>query len=95
MMVVGAILLIIPGFLSDILGLLLFVPFIRQWIWKRLAQRITVRTSYTHTERSSAGPTSSATREQVIDLENNEYERKPNRSSPWSDGPRPDDPKLG
>ncbi|MCJ8508473.1 membrane protein FxsA [Rhizobium lemnae] len=92
MMVVGAILLIIPGFITDIVGLILFVPFIRRWIWKRMAQRIVVRSSFTQT--SGANP-SSTMREQVIDLEDNEYQRKPNPSSPWSSGPDPNDPKLG
>lgn len=94
MMVVGAILLIVPGFLSDIIGLLLFIPVFRRWIWKRMAQRIVVRTSYSESYGSAGSQPSQATREQVIDLEGDEYERKPNPSSPWSDGPNSNGPKL-
>lgn len=95
MMVVGAILLIIPGFLTDIIGLLLFIPILRRWIWKRMASRIVVRTSYSDTYRNAGAQSSSSTREQVIDLDDDEYQRKPNPSSPWSGGPHSDGPKLG
>lgn len=94
MMVVGAILLIIPGFLSDIIGLLLFVPFIRRWIWNRMAQRIVVRTSYAGSYGTAGSEPPQSPREQVIDLDGDEYERKPNPSSPWSDAPQSNGPKL-
>ena len=34
--VVGAIFLILPGFLTDVLGLLLMIPFVRLWLMGRL-----------------------------------------------------------
>ena len=41
MMLFAGILLIIPGFLTSIIGLLLFIPFVREFIWKHiLAKRI-------------------------------------------------------
>jgi UPF0716 protein FxsA len=39
---VAAVLLILPGFLSDVLGLSLLVPPIRRWIYKTLAGNFTV-----------------------------------------------------
>ncbi|TIT49164.1 MAG: membrane protein FxsA, partial [Mesorhizobium sp.] len=36
MIVVAAVLLIIPGFITDIIGLLLFLPPVRDFAWSRL-----------------------------------------------------------
>ena len=36
---IGAVLLIIPGFMSDFLGVLLLLPWIRQWLIARMARR--------------------------------------------------------
>ncbi len=36
---IGAVLLIIPGFMSDFLGVLLLLPWIRQWLIARMDRR--------------------------------------------------------
>ena len=42
MIVVAGLLLLIPGFLSDIIGILLFLPPVRTWLWNRLIRNIVV-----------------------------------------------------
>jgi len=42
---VGAVLLIIPGFLTDFIALLCFIPFVRQWLLKRWLAKMAVRAS--------------------------------------------------
>ncbi|OJF98376.1 FxsA family protein [Pararhizobium antarcticum] len=42
MIVIAAFLLIIPGFLSDTLGLLLFIPAVREVTWKAIKNRMTI-----------------------------------------------------
>ncbi|MDX3928415.1 MAG: membrane protein FxsA [Shinella sp.] len=42
MIVVAGFLLLVPGFLTDILGLFLFLPPVRQWVWNRLISNFVV-----------------------------------------------------
>lgn len=39
LIVVAGVLLLTPGFVTDALGLLLFVPVIREWVWQTIAPR--------------------------------------------------------
>lgn len=45
MIVVAAFLLIIPGFISDIIGLLLFIPAVRDLGWSLIKNRLTIVTT--------------------------------------------------
>ncbi|GGA90552.1 membrane protein FxsA [Brucella endophytica] len=82
MLVVAAILLIIPGFFTDILGLLLFIPPVRDLVWRYLIRSrviVTMSTSgFGHGPQAPGEP-----RDRVIDLTPDDYERKPDRNSPW------------
>ena len=76
---VAGILLILPGFLSDVLAfLLLFAP-IRRLIIAAIAARLTV----------SAMPSSGrrAPEDDIVDLDEDEWERRGGAESPWSDSP--------
>jgi len=42
-LVLAGLLLLIPGFFTDFLGLLLFIPTVRGWLWHRVQQRVHVR----------------------------------------------------
>jgi len=77
MIVVASFLLIIPGFLSDIVGLLLLVPPVRQLIWRLVGRRINVsyHTRYRRRRRQ----------DDFVDLSKEDYRR--NDNSP-SSGPR-------
>ncbi len=93
MIVVAAILLLLPGFITDILGLLLFVPFVRNALWSLIGRRVVVVNGRTG-RREQARPHPTQPRRNndidgpVIDLDEEDYHR--NSSSPWSRGPRRD-----
>ncbi len=81
MIVIAAFLLILPGFLTDIFGILLFIPAVREAVWQFLRKRITVVT-----RTSSARPDPAGARPRaipgVIDLDDAEFTRDPDRSDP-------------
>ncbi|MGC4409146.1 membrane protein FxsA [Rhizobium rosettiformans] len=85
LLVVAAFLLIVPGFFGDIIGILLFLPFVRDLAWRLIKPRLIVRSSF-----SDAGfRTSRPSDENVVDLGDDEYQREPDRNSPWRD------PRIG
>ncbi len=82
MMVPAAFLLIVPGFVTSIIGLILFIPFVRDLVWEKFMRgRMTVRysESYGCKRRKDA--------DQVIDLDPEDYtsrpDGKPDDDSPW------------
>ncbi|OJU51439.1 MAG: membrane protein FxsA [Mesorhizobium sp. 61-13] len=81
MMVFAAILLIIPGFITSILGLLLLLPPVRDMAWRHLKKRVAVVTEF-----GTAG-FRPRQRGKTIDLNDDDYKRgnnnNPNASSPW------------
>ncbi|WP_454748160.1 FxsA family protein [Ciceribacter selenitireducens] len=83
MIVIAAFLLIIPGFITDVVGILLFVPFVRDFAWSLVKPHVTVMRESRFSYRSSSkGP--AAQRATVIDLDEEDYHHDPNRQSPWS-----------
>lgn len=105
MIVVAAFLLMLPGFISDIIGLLLFIPAVRELAWTVLRKRIVVlgssrafRRGPGYTSGSSGGPSSGPGPQprqpgggQVVDLDETDFHREPDRNSPWSDRKRLED----
>ncbi|MBP2551335.1 UPF0716 protein FxsA [Neorhizobium galegae] len=97
LIVFAAILLILPGFLTDIFGLLLFIPPVRTLLWGLIGQKVVVRTGYS----ASAGPAdpfgdrprNRPSSDRTLDLGSEDYHRKSNPSSHWSNGldRKPDD----
>lgn len=93
MTVVAAILLIIPGFVTDIFALLLMIPGVRQLVWHRLRSRIAVSGSFAGFRGTSGSTRWSGNRSRdrgpVVDLDESDYSRKPDPSgkpdpnSPW------------
>lgn len=76
---VGALLLIVPGFVTDVMGLLLFVPPVRELLWRSVSRRVHV---------TNAGPGRPAQPPRadggVLDLDRGEYHRAgPQADSPW------------
>jgi UPF0716 protein FxsA len=77
---IGALLIMLPGFLTDAAGLLLFVPPVRAAVIGAIGRRARVAASARAT-RPAPG--------QVIELGRSEYGTTPRRDSPWrqDDGP--------
>ena len=81
MILFAGFLLLTPGFVTDSLGLLLFIPPVRDFVWKFLSARIDIRTvgggfaQNAGQSRSNPG---------VVDLDEDEYRRENNPDSPWS-----------
>ncbi len=84
MILAAGILLLTPGFITDAMGFLLFIPPVRDAVWAFLRKRMRFETVMTRgTTRS--GPAEDAN---VVDLDDSEYRREPDRKSPWR-RPRP------
>ncbi len=81
MILVAAILLLIPGFVTDIVGILLFIPPIRDLGWRLLRQRVDVVGRFgdgTAWRRPAAGRG-----DRTIDLDQDDYSRRSEGPSPW------------
>lgn len=90
MIVIAAMLLVVPGFISDIIGLLLFIPFVRDLAWSAIARRVVFFQSRTSTRQTSRGPASTPNPDgPIIDLDDDDFERDPQAGSPWSIGRDP------
>jgi UPF0716 protein FxsA len=91
MILLAGILLLIPGFVTDIIGLLLFLPPVRNLAWRFLKGRIVVATAgldgFTRAGRGQNGRRGGKT----IDLDADEYSHRaedgpnggPHPGSPW------------
>lgn len=91
MIVVAGILLLLPGFVTDIIGIALFIPFVRRLLWSVIGRRVVVvgPRGKTGFNRSAGGSReTSNTAGKVVDLDEEEFHRNsdPNPSSPWSKG---------
>jgi UPF0716 protein FxsA len=81
MMLVAGVLLLTPGFVTDTLGFLLFMPQIRSRVFEFLAKRVKVVSPNRNNMRSHGSDT--------IDLDAGDYEREDNvgvkhPDSPWN-----------
>ena len=84
MIMLAAVLLLIPGFVTDVIGLLLFIPPVRDVTWRFLKQRIVVNGSVFSTRFDGFRNRTRDTR--TIDLDTEDYSRTPDRKSPWRIG---------
>jgi UPF0716 protein FxsA len=83
MIVIAAFLLIIPGFISDVVGLLLFIPAVRDLGWSLIKTRLTVVTTgvvggFSRRPGPERG-SSQRSGPQVIDLDEDEFSRTDGR----------------
>lgn len=89
MVVVAAFLLLLPGFITDLFGLLLFIPGVRDLAWKFLSRRIIILGSSPAFNRSrGAPPERPKSGGPVVDLDADDFSRGSNPNSPWSDQKR-------
>lgn len=82
MILVAGVLLLTPGFVTDTLGFMLFVPAVRSFIWKTLASGLVVRTA----GFAGTGSPHSPREHDIIDLDPQDFSEAPDPNSPWSDG---------
>lgn len=82
MLVLAAIMLIVPGFVTSTIGILLFIPFIRDIVWEKFVRgRMVVATSARYSD--GYGQYKQPREDRVIDLDPEDYTTKPNDNSPW------------
>lgn len=82
MRVIAGILLFVPGFITDIIGLLLLMPAVRKFFWKALSPKIVVAGDF---RRSGFGGGRYETRSsKVVDLDEEDFRRDGPNNSPWS-----------
>lgn len=88
MILLAGMLLLVPGFLTDVIGLLLFLPPVRRLVWRLLSRGMTVTVVGAGQARNGPrGP-------RVVDLEPGAYRRTddgprlPDDGSPWRSGGR-------
>lgn len=84
MIMIAGILLMTPGFVTDALGFLLFVPAIRDIGWRFVRDRIVVQTVHARRAGDNGGPSRGPT----IDLDEEDYSRdrpegRERGNSPW------------
>lgn len=84
MIVLAGLFLLTPGFVTDTIGLLLFIPAVRDFVWSRIKNRI----SFTFVGGMRGGASSSGYRDDrdgpVVDLDEDDFHREPDKSSPWN-----------
>ena len=73
----AALLIVLPGFLTDLIGVLLFVPQVRGALsdWVRRRVPVTTKTATQSRPRPASGP--------VVELDQSEYDAAPRPDSPW------------
>ncbi|WP_102959365.1 FxsA family protein [Mangrovicella endophytica] len=88
MVMAAGLLLLTPGFVTDTIGLLLFVEPVRAAIWRFVSRRIVVVGAGAFNQRGSRGAAapSQPGRPDVIDLGEGDFIRKPDATSPWHGG---------
>jgi UPF0716 protein FxsA len=84
MILVAGILLLTPGFVTDSLGFLLFVPAIRDVGWRFLRERIVVQSMHARHPGHGPGGAPGQPRGPTIDLDADDYTTgEPSSQSPW------------
>ncbi|MFN3720276.1 MAG: FxsA family protein [Rhizobium rhizophilum] len=85
LLAVAAFLLIVPGFFGDIIGILLFLPFVRDLAWRMIKPRIVVSSTFANGGFRTARPAD----DNVVDLDDDEFQREPGPNSKHPDSPWP------
>lgn len=86
MIMIAGVLLLTPGFVTDTIGFLLFVPFIRTAIWSWIGTKITMTTF----SGASVHPGGNFRPEQgnldpdIVDLDDDEYAETASKETPWN-----------
>lgn len=79
MIALAGTLLIVPGFITDLFGLLLFIPAVRNRVWSLIGRRIVVFGGGVRGGGARRGEGQGPT----IDLDAEDYRSTPSSDSPW------------
>jgi UPF0716 protein FxsA len=88
----GAILLILPGFICKTIGGLFLLPPLQKLLWSKLGNKMQVYRAGSasgfgySTQRPHPSQGSNRANPTVVDLDDEDFERHPNPNSPWADG---------
>lgn len=88
MILLAGFLLLLPGFVTDAVGFLLFVPAFRDWMWRALARRVLVKVDISGL-RAGEGGMRYRRDSRTIDLDEDEFSRtregtgNSDDASPW------------
>ena len=83
MIMLAGVLLLIPGFITDGFGLLLFIPPFRELAWRFLKRRMVVIDAF---GSGFGGFRPQRRRGKTIDLDEDDFHRTPDPKSPWRIG---------
>jgi len=78
MILLAGILLLMPGFVTDTLGLLLFIPAMRDAAWRFIRSRVIITGG-----EEMRGTQRPETRDKTIDLDLSDYSSSSGKDSPW------------
>ena len=81
MVLAAGILLIIPGFVTDIAGILMFLPPVRDLAWRMLLRTVAIRGAARPTAGFGSARPGRRERGRTIDLDQDEYSTR--RDTPW------------
>ncbi|PDT06437.1 membrane protein FxsA [Rhizobium chutanense] len=84
MNVIASLLLIIPGFLTDIIAILILIPPVRDLVWQAVAKRFVVVNAKSGFSAGQSDFRDRKPNSKVVDLDDEDYHREPDRNSPWS-----------
>ncbi|WP_235679121.1 FxsA family protein [Aquibium microcysteis] len=88
MILLAGFLLLLPGFVTDAIGFLLFIPAFREWMWRSIARRVLVKVDMTGF-RAGGADMRHRRDPRTIDLDAEEFSRTgpgtrdADGSSPW------------
>lgn len=86
-MILVGLLLLIPGFLTDLMGILLMIPAVRGFVWARMNGRILSwgsRAPFSRAGTAARADRPQSSRERVVELDDTEFHREPDKNSPWA-----------
>jgi len=84
MILIAGVLLLTPGFITDSIGFLLFIPAIRDAGWALLKNRISIVTAGGFGRDSAHQPRNDPSASRTIDLDEEDFRRDPDSDSPWN-----------
>lgn len=84
MILIAGVLLLTPGFITDSIGFLLFVPFVRDAGWSLLKNKISVVSAGRFGRGAEFRPRNDPQASPTIDLDEDDFRRDPDSNSPWN-----------